>query len=58
MKICLLLVFPSQTSKTDMIDVLQPLKIEYCHTIHLNSSNLSSAKINYDKQIQELHIAI
>ena len=25
-------VFPSQTSKTDMIDVLQPLKIEYCHT--------------------------
>ena len=48
MKICLL-VFPSQTSKTDMIDVLQPLKIEYYHTFSiqiqvLNGHNLFKLK--------------
>ena len=50
-------------SKTDMIDVLQPLKIGYCHTSriqiqvlhghnikHLGSNHASGAKINYDKQ--------
>ena len=48
MKICLL-VFPSQTSKTEMIDVLQPLNIEYYHTFSiqiqvLNGHNLFKLK--------------
>ena len=48
-----------------MIDVLQPLKIGYCHTSriqiqvlhghnikHLSSNHASGANINYDKQTQ------